>query len=146
MKKISLIIIVALLLVGCTKEIVLEEVTKNPYEKNYANVSASFTGTIDDLLVDKNTNEKTLALVSFFQSGQELIDLSAIDQSEIEVGKTYKFTTDEKMIDMIFDEEELSYLDSSGVYLEVFGLKVIDITEHESNGLSDTQGLVIESY
>ena len=146
MKKISLIIIVALLLVGCTKEIVLEEVTKNPYEKNYANVSASFTGTIDDLLVDKNTNEKTLALVSFFQSGQELIDLPVIDQSEIEVGKTYKFTTDEKMIDMIFDEEELSYLDSPGVYLEVFGLKVIDITEHESNGLSDTQGLVIESY
>ena len=146
MKKISLIIIIALLLVGCTKEIVLEEVTKNPYEKNYANVSASFTGTIDDLLVDKNTNEKTLALVSFFQSGQELIDLSVIDQSEIEIGKTYKFTTDEKMIDMIFDEEELSYLDSPGVYLEVFGLKVIDITEHESNGLSDTQGLVIESY
>ena len=146
MKKISLIIIVALLLVGCTKEIVLEEVTKNPYEKNYANVSASFTGTIDDLLVDKNTNEKTLALVSFFQSGQELIDLPVIDQSEIEVGKTYKFTTDEKMIDMIFDEEELSYLDSPGVYLEVFGLKVIDITEHESNGLSDTQGLLIESY
>ena len=143
MKKISLIIIIALLLVGCTKE---EEVTKNPDEKNYVNVSASFTGTIDDLLVDKNTNEKTLALVSFFQSGQELIDLSAIDQSEIEVGKTYKFTTDEKMIDMIFDEEELSYLDSPGVYLEVFGLKVIDITEHESNGLSDTQGLVIESY
>ena len=146
MKKISLIIIVALLLVGCTKEIVLEEVTKNLDEKNYANVSASFTGTIDDLLVDKNTNEKTLALVSFFQSGQELIDLSAIDQSEIEVGKTYKFTTDEKMIDMIFDEEELSYLDSPGVYLEVFGLKVIDITEHESNGLSDTQELVIEYY
>ena len=143
MKKISLIIIIALLLVGCTKE---EEVTENPDEKNYANVSASFIGTIDDLLVDKNTNEKTLALVSFFQSGQELIDLSAIDQSEIEVGKTYKFTTDEKMIDMIFDEEELSYLDSPGVYLEVFGLKVIDITEHESNGLSDTQGLVIESY
>ena len=25
-------------------------------------------------------------------------------------------------------------------------IKVIDITEHESNGLSDTQGLVIESY
>ena len=143
MKKISLIIIIALLFVGCTKE---EEVTKNHNEKNYANVSASFTGTIDDLLVDKNTNEKTLALVSFFQSGQELIDLSAIDQSEIEVGKTYKFTTDEKMIDMIFDEEELSYLDSPGVYLEVFGLKVIDITEHESNGLSDTRGLVIESY
>ena len=146
MKKISLIIIIALLLVGCTKEIVLEEVTKNPDEKNYANVSASFTGTIDGLLVDKNTNEKTLALVSFFQSGQELIDLSVIDQSEIEIGKTYKFTTDEKMIDMIFDEEELSYLDSPGVYLEVFGLKVIDITEHESNGLSDTQGLVIEYY
>lgn len=143
MKKISLIIIIALLLVGCTKE---EEVTKNSDEKNYANVSASFTGTIDDLLVDKNTNEKTLALVSFFQSGQELIDLSAIDQSEIEVGKTYIFTTDEKMIDMIFDEEELSYLDSPGVYLEVFGLKVIDITEHESAGLSDTQGLVVESY
>lgn len=143
MKKISLIIIIALLLIGCTKE---EEVTKNTDEKNYANVSASFTGTIDDLLVDKNTNEKTLALVSFFQSGQELIDLSAIDQSEIEVGKTYIFTTDEKMIDMIFDEEELSYLDSPGVYLEVFGLKVIDITENESDGLSDTQGLVVESY
>lgn len=143
MKKISLIIIIALLLVGCTKE---EEVTKNTDEKNYANVSASFTGTIDDLLVDKNTNEKTLALVSFFQSGQELIDLSAIDQSEIKVGKTYIFTTDEKMIDMIFDEEELSYLDSPGVYLEVFGLKVIDITENESASLSDAQGLVVESY
>ena len=146
MKKAIMILIISLLLglSACTST--EPQISEESDDIKFIDVSGTFVATIDELLINKDTNEETLALVSFFQSGQALIDLSNVDLSDVKLGERYIFTTDEKTMETTFDEDDIDELQSPTVYLEVFGLRVIDITLDESVTMPEVSGLEIEFY
>ena len=143
MKILKTIIIglMSLSLVACSNNTATTTTTPTPTptptsETRIIEVKASFEATIDDIIVNKDTNEKTLAIVSQFQSPSFFVDLAGIDLSEVNIGDRYLFKTNKMRVETTLDEDEIKLFDDPVIYLEFFDLKVTSIEPSTNTGFT----------